>query len=505
MSDNSQLIVAALLATDPKLATAVDAENSFKEWIILNGARTLKFREYERGDHEAELTDQMKEILRLRADDAQLNELADNYCKIIVDKMVGRLDVIGIKTDTDPGDEWVADLMEQNSFKALQGTTYRASVREGDSYILVDPQTLSWTSEPAYDSFSGMTVLFDGNNDPVWACKLWNESDFSLSEEEDGESFAAGMKVVVYQKDRITFWKGTVGGGELEEDFNQEKEHELPWPIDRIPIIHFVNQADNYTSYGESELRPAFPLQNILNRTLHSMLATSEFTGFPIKYSIGLELNVEGIVPGAVLNMFLKDKEGNRIVEPTEEQVALIEAARVGQFETADMSQFIVQVEQLVQEISQTTQTPIYGINVSGDISGEALKQLEIGLLGKIERFQRENTDAWKNLITLTAEMHKGFNRKVALDIGSPPAISSVQITWKSPELRNHLQEIASLIKERADAPNLFSEDYYRRKIGELRGLLEEEIEQEGKDALSRRASLLESFTSDTGGAIPGV
>jgi len=71
------------------------------------------------------------------------------------------------------------------------------------------------------------------------------------------------MRLAVYQPDRITYWKGIINTTEVMRDGD-----ELAWYGD-IPIVHFVNLADNYTRYGESEIRAALPLQDVLNRTQH--------------------------------------------------------------------------------------------------------------------------------------------------------------------------------------------------------------------------------------------
>jgi hypothetical protein len=98
MADNSGLIVAALRATDPDMAMALDADTSLKNAILKRGARVKKYRRYVEGEHDANLTEQMKKMLRLKLDDAELDEFNANYCEIVPEKMTDRLDVIGITT-----------------------------------------------------------------------------------------------------------------------------------------------------------------------------------------------------------------------------------------------------------------------------------------------------------------------------------------------------------------------------------------------------------------------
>ena len=87
MSDNSQLVADALLKTDPELYKAIDGGSSWKDGIKTRGARVAKYRRYERGDHDANLSTQMKAMLRIKSDAAKMNEMNDNYCRIVIDKM----------------------------------------------------------------------------------------------------------------------------------------------------------------------------------------------------------------------------------------------------------------------------------------------------------------------------------------------------------------------------------------------------------------------------------
>src|SRR3990172_1806657 len=101
MSDNSGLIVDCLLRTAPSLYSSVDGGNSFKLAIRTHGARVAKYRRYVSGEHDAGMTTQMRNMLRLAVDDANLSALTANHIPAIVDKMAGRLRVSEIATKDD--------------------------------------------------------------------------------------------------------------------------------------------------------------------------------------------------------------------------------------------------------------------------------------------------------------------------------------------------------------------------------------------------------------------
>jgi hypothetical protein len=491
MSDNSGLIASALERSNPALALSADASNSFKEYVRQQGARVDKFRRYERGDHDAVITDQMRKMLRLNAADASgIVDFNGNYCGIVIDKMAGRLHVSEITTGNDTVDkEWLTPLLERNDFDNLQSTTFRGAIRDADSYVMVDPQSLAWMSEPAYDGFSGIVCIFEpGSRTPVWACKMWSEAE--------NEGNDNTMRLIVYEPGRVSYWRGQDGASEVQPDGTtedagaEEPINTLPFPISRVPIVHFANKYENYSEAGESELRAAIPLQDVYNRTLHSMVMASEFSAFRVAWSIGLEFDVAGYVPGAVINLVLKDTAGNIITEPTEDMMRLLSAVKVGQFEATDMTQYINQLDKIVREISQATQTPIYGVTTSdGALSGEALKQLEIGLIGKIQRFQVQNVDAIRELIQITAEIQNAFNT----GLGSAPAFEKVSVTWKSPEILDVTAQIAALVAMRAQAAGLWSDEFYRGKIGGLLGMSQNEVKTEADAVKKQKAEALRS------------
>jgi hypothetical protein len=438
---NESLVCDALLKTNQSLYLAIDGGNSFKAALAKRGARVAKYRRYVSGDHDATLTTQMRRMLRLNEDAAGLNNLNINYMGIVVDKMAGRLNVSKITSamgeTNQAAQDYIDNLLIDNDFEAIQGMMWRGAIRDGDSYVMVDPTTAKWIVEPGYDGFSGMFALMQQGKDyPIWACKLYSYADLDLTGDEPSTTVA--MKVVVYQPDKISYFTGQAGGSEVSIDSNANIEGiengVKPWPAGIIPIVHYADLKDSFTQFGESEIRKAIPVQDVLNRTLHSMVMASEFSAFKITWSIGMEIDMAGITPGAVINLTLIGADGKAIVNPTTEQIELIKAAKVGQFDATDISQYTNQIEKLTIQISHITSTPIYGVTTQGNLSGEALKQLETGLIGKCQRFQKENTSGVRSLIELTAKIQRTF-----AGFKDPPELGRLTVEWDSPELRDNV------------------------------------------------------------------
>jgi len=145
----------------------------------------------------------------------------------------------------------------------------------------------------------------------------------------------------------------------------------------------------------------------------------------------------------------------------------------------ADLDKFTGAIEKFVVQLSHVTQTPIYGVTSSGNLSGEALKQLEIGLIGKVERFQRENTDSIKEIFLMMLDIQANYNNGK----GSPPKFDVVSVQWKSAELRDQNADLAALVDMYVKTPGVFPKSFYRARIGGILGLDEAQIVQLGEDA----------------------
>jgi hypothetical protein len=523
---NENLIASALLKTDPALYSQVDGGGDWLAAIRKKGARVKLYRAYERGDQRSNLTTQQKKLLNIRESNEELNEFNSNYCGIIVDAMAARLAVSEITADDEDVTTWIQDTLNRNGFEQKQGEWFRGAIRDSESFVIVDPQTALWASESAFDGYSGVVAIYNPMTGlPMWACKLWiiaEPSDVSSDAEDLGDEDV--VNIVVYQPDKISHWRGQAGGGEVEASIISRTEdsatNEMPWDLGVIPMAHYANKRDNYTTAGESEIRSVVPLQDILNSTLYDMQMASKLSAFKVYWSKGLEIDKDGIVPGSVINLLLKDESGNVATSLDEAAARFLAAVEVGEFGTTDMSQYTNQIDKLEREISQISSTPVYGITTQGALSGDALKQLETGLIGKVHRFQHENTVAIEMLLKLTAEIQRTFNvnqsfgekikSQVAQFLGlsapsqPPQSLDGISINWKSPEIVDVSKQLTSLSQLRRDNPGLWPDEWYREKIGSLLGMKSDQIKAEGVKAQEQQISVFDRLVGG-GGNVPPV
>jgi hypothetical protein len=433
----------------------------------LRSRNVALYRRYMDGDFDASMTVDMKAALRVTRD----SEFAANHCELVVSAMTDRLAVAAIEGETDAASAWLSDLMTFNRFDGFQMDVTESCIVDGDTYVLVDfdneSSQVRWTHEPAFDGVEGMIIIPRSNNDRtvVAAMKVWQET---------WQNYADTTRVNVYFPDRIMrYYSGAHMKGFLPyQDAEAGILAEELWTDRRgqpigVPVVHFANRRRGRGGFGRSELSSMVELQDVLNRTLHSMAMTSELAGFPIRHVIGYKTDA-ALTPGQIVQVFPQDNSGN-FKMGNETEIRHLSAVRFGQWESAELTPLLEMYAKIEQQIARTTNTPDLG-TVGDNASGEARKQAEIGLLGKIARFQTKIGNAWEDVATLSARVASAF--------GAPsvtvPERALWRTAWKSSKLRNE----AEVIEQAGQLRDLVGLAESLRLIGDVYGWDEAKVQQ---------------------------
>jgi hypothetical protein len=164
---------------------------------------------------------------------------------------------------------------------------------------------------------------------------------------------------------------------------------------------------------GASELRSVTGIQDRINKTIADRLMTQEAAAFPAKWATGLEIPVDE--NGQEIEPF--DVAVNKIL------VAEDPGAKFGQFAAAE--------EEDVRDMAAITSTPPhYLLGALTNLSADALKAAEAGLIHKI--YQRRRF------------LEEGLERTMRL---AGFASSQARIVWKSPEWRTEGELVDALVK----------------------------------------------------------
>lgn len=395
----------------------------------MRGRKVEMFRNYYDGDHAANLTAQMRKLLRATRDGA---EFTDNHCRRIVNARSDRAIVKRIEGDDDALTEWVEELLEANRFDSLQSDVHEAAFRDADSFVLVSydnkQQRPIFTHEPAYDGRGGVIAVYRSENDPTmdFAVKVWTIAN------QDGATTDT-TRVNVYFPDRIEKYIAPMGA--TLQQYIDPTDPVQTWPIAwtdeageplGIPIFHFRNQGRN--NYGLSVLEDAVPIQDAINRVLSSLVMATELTAFQILVVLGFDPPAS-IAPGMFL---VAGKDG--IDRDKQVDVKALPAG--------DLSQILASHKRLKEEIHDVTNTPMPD-TVSADASGEARKQHEVYLLGEIRRFQVKAGEAWERVVEMAYKLARRYQMP---DVPQTSDACSFRTIWASAEVRNQKEEVESAL-----------------------------------------------------------
>ena len=190
------------------------------------------------------------------------------------------------------------------------------------------------------------------------------------------------------------------------------------------------------------------PLQDSLNSTLVSMVMTSQLTAFSLLFAKGWKPPA-GMTPGMILHAMIADSSGNPIVPETEEEAralaTLLAQMDLKRIEPGEIEPLIKQAEFLIHQIGTVSSTPVPAQMGGDSQSGEALKQRDTRLLGKINRAQVHLGNSWEDVFGLAHRQATIFATG-----NKPPGVVGFNTRWKNAEIRNDadIREFAKLMHE---------------------------------------------------------
>lgn len=420
--------------------------DSWKEHELIRARKVLEYREFADGEHDVELSDEMKDMLRT-------SSLNLNHCENILETLSDRVRLSGVQvsvmnesdepdeTATDDANKWVQQLTQEwNRLDGLQIDLHDAIPRDGMSFILAeydpDKKRVVWKHEEAFDGHSGVIVVWgDDGQTPTLAIKIWHET------QKTGISkLVDHVRINLYFPDRVEKYIGT--GNRLDPFMDDAGEHSYRWvmqdgsPIG-VPIVPFVYKGRQYNRHGLGRLENAIPVQRAINRGLNSLIMASELLGFPIRYILGGSFPAT-IRPGTVIEIKVPDtytSNGTTRNLTADEKTRLLEAVtkvQLGQLPAASLSDLLVEMDKFILQMYIITGTP-FPEGAGSSISGEALKQLDIRLVGTAQRCQTGWGNSWEDLVKLSARIEAVYGRGAPWDLGK----ATVSAKWESAEVRD--------------------------------------------------------------------
>jgi hypothetical protein len=430
--------------------------DSFKADEEIRAAKVAEYRNFADGEHDVELSEEMKDMLR--SDTLQLN-----HCENILETLSDRLRLSGITVSvsneegepdeaaTDAGNKWLQKLTKQwNRLDGLQIDLHDAIPRDGMSFILAEydnvRKQVRWTIEEAFDGHRGVIVIWgDDGQTPTMAIKVWHET-----QRKSASSLVDNVRFNLYFEDRIEKYISP-GGGALTPYVDEDGNHKYEWKMKNrkpigLPVIPFVYKGRRYNKHGLGRLENVIPVQRTVNRENNSIIMAGENLGFPIRYILGGKFPAK-IKPGTTIEISIPDtvptSDGKTKILSADEKTKIMEAItkiQLGQLEAAPLRDLMDEREKSIVQMYIISGTP-YPEGVGANISGEALKQLEIRLVGTGKRCQTGWGNSYEDLVNLSARIEATYGK------GEPWPLDSASVTakWESVEIRDDSKVIANV------------------------------------------------------------
>lgn len=405
------------------------------------------YRDYYKGDHPILLTARQKEFLgELLGDDAFT--FCHNVVKSIVDTLRERLSVQGFTVngagaavegeETTPDGQLATTLWDwwtENRMDSKQIRLYRRAIRDGRSYVMVDYDQDKgrprFTLHKVDDGNVGVSYHRDPSNpDVVLFANRYFYTYNPLSPGATGR-----LRKTTYLPDQIRKYIQDAGQPEGWRPIQDDGDPgwPIPWTDRRgeplgVALIEFENP-------GGSEIEQVLGLQNGLNKSWLDLIAAADAAGFPILAAEYDELD-EAPPPGLEED---DDLEGDDEFRVGPGRVLEIFGGRMNRIQPGDLQQLIDVIWTLTAAISGVSRTPQYYLRPVGGSevpSGEALKQLESGLVKRAQERQLLFGQAWEDVFQMAMRINAAFGSGTRLN--EQPTLAT---DWADPEVRNEATE----------------------------------------------------------------
>jgi hypothetical protein len=423
---------------------------------------------------------------------------SDNWCSLVVDVVLERLNVRGFRfadSEEDDLDAWA--MWQASGLDARASLALKEALICGQSYLLVWPSAIGAPRITA-EHPEEVIVAHDpaDSEERLAALKAWTA---------DGVDYATlYLPNEVYKFQRRTVVANPrlalpSSSRTLLQSWVPRRVEGEPWPAANpmgvVPVVPLINRprllpprrkaspdglpswrVDSFLGDGETEIAEIMGLQDAVNKTLMDALVGSEFLALPQRWVTGFEVE--------------RDPATGRTREPWNVGADRVlwqrsPEARFGQFQAADLTNYVRLIEMEIQHIASISRTPPhYFGQITGQFpSGESLKSAEAGLVAKAREKQVHFGEGLEEAVRL------GF-----LAIGDERGLRrDAETIWGDPESRTEGEHIDALLKQSTLGVPL---EFLWEKAGyspqEIR-----RIHALRADALVRDAALLASVERD--------
>ena len=375
---------------------------------------------YYSGDHPlASLTSKAREgFQRL------LKQSRSNYVGLVVDATAERIQVDGVRIgDSEVGDPEAWRIWQANNLDADSDLLITESVKCSRSFVLVAPNPDD-ASTPIVtgEDITQAIVAYEpgGRRRRAAGLKAW------------ADDWTGELMATVYLPGGVYKFKApkpTQGVLGKPKWVAREVDGEVwpaPNPLGVVPLVEIPNRPD-LLGNAMSEIEDVLDIQDRINKTLIDRMMAQEFSAFRQRWMTGYEIPTN---------------EAGQPIEPFKAAVDRLwviedENVQIGEFQATDISPYLRAVESDVKDMAARTRTPSqYLLGSMVNISGDALKAAESGLVSKVLQRRRPFGEAIEEVVRLYLRA-AGDNR----DLGA------IEVIWHNPEFRTEGELVDALLK----------------------------------------------------------
>jgi hypothetical protein len=395
------------------------------EDLRTNSSRYTKLERYYSGLHELSFATEKF----VNAFGSQFREFAMNLCPAVCDAVKDKLKITGFAVDAGPVNIGlrVAHIWDENRMHLRSGELHKEALKNGDAYAIVWPDA-DGRARIYPNNAANISVSYDEESPGriASAAKFWRTAEkhtrlnlyfpdrierYITAKPAEGTLPEASEFVPFLDRLGDASQQAMFGGAKLTHG-----GHTIENPFRVVPVFHFANNAD-IGMPGRSELEAAIPIQDGLNKSVLDMLVAMEFSAYRQRWAAGIEIEYDA--DGKAIAPF---KSGIDHL-----WIATDPNSRFGDFEAAQLDQFLKVKDSFRIDIASVTGTPLHYLmpHMRGQPSGETLKKSETRFLAKVRDRQAAFGQIWADIMefALMIEGH-GSNTRLRTQWEDPSPMS---------------------------------------------------------------------------------
>lgn len=370
-------------------------------------------------------------------------EFADNWCEVVCAAPAERLTPVGFRFGTgDDDDPPAADkdaqrIWQASSMDAWARVAHTEAMIKARAFVLVwvdDPDAVEAEPEITVEDATQCIVAYEpgSRRKRKAALKRWDG--------EDGYTYAT-----LYLPDEIWKWRraSSISGFVLPAALTSEwqprgddpDQVRLENPLGRVPMVELRNRP-RLIDDPTPEHRQIIPIQGGLNKLLADMMVAAEAGAFPARWGTGIDLPKDPLTGQEIDDPELWRLAVNKMLRASNPQ------ARFGNFEAADLRNFVAGITLITEHMSALSRTPpTYFMGKVENVAADALTAAEAGLASKCRDKTMFLGEDWEEVMRL-AFLVKGDKQR-----GYNPLAETI---WRDVEYRTEAQHIDAVLKKKA-------------------------------------------------------